>query len=109
MSSHIQIENLVVNVQEIVWVDLEKFERFLEVTVLLRNHGRRVLHRAQAVDFVYRICPQVLEGRRLKWIKHRWMIHNLVGHPLMQAAAFIGHYDLAMKIHDFTIPKPRSL
>ena len=59
-----------------------------------------------AINFIYRCCPHVLEGKRLKWLKHRWFIHNFIGHPLMQLLSFFGCYKMAMKIHDCTIPKP---
>ena len=31
--------------------------------------------------------------------------HNIVAHPLMQILSWVGKYDLANKIHDYTLPK----
>lgn len=54
------------------------------------------------------VKPSALEGQRLKWPKRAWMIHNLIGHPGMQLLALLGYYDLAMRLHEITIPRPAS-
>lgn len=60
-----------------------------------------------AIEAVMLIKPSALEGRRLKWKRHAWAIHNLVGHPLMQILAWVGLKRAAIRIHDLTTPTPR--
>ena len=61
-----------------------------------------------ALEAVMTVKPSALEGRRLKWHKHAWAVHNLVGHPLMQLLAFAHFYKAAMRVHDLTTPTSRS-
>ncbi len=60
----------------------------------------------EAVNLVMRLCPQALEGKRLKYLRHRWVVHNLIGHPLMQLCSWLYLSRLGLKIHDKTIPMP---
>lgn len=66
------------------------------------------LHGSDAVDFVMRTCPGAFEGRRLRWVKHAWAVHNLIGHPVMQLCAWVGLTKLGLRIHDATVPQPRG-
>jgi hypothetical protein len=34
------------------------------------------------------------------------MIHNIIGHPVMQLLAFFGFYRAAFWVHDKTVPRP---
>lgn len=61
---------------------------------------------ARTIELIMRLCPAALEGRQLKYIRHRWMIHNIFGHPLMQICSWLHLTSLALKIHDATIPNP---
>ena len=60
----------------------------------------------QAIELLMALRPSVLESRRLRWARHAWAFHNLVGHPLMQLLAFFKKYKLAMQVHDSTVPRP---
>ena len=65
--------------------------------------------KAQGIDALENamlLKPSSLEGKRLRWAKRAWVIHNLIGHPLMQIFAFFGFTKKAMWIHDITVPKP---
>lgn len=62
----------------------------------------------QTIDILMALKPSVFESRRLRWAKHAWTVHNLIGHPLMQALAYLRKYDWAMKIHDWTVPRPKG-
>lgn len=57
-------------------------------------------------ELIYRLRPSALEGKRFKWRKHMWAIHNIFGHPLMQILAWMRCYKAAMWIHDVTTPQP---
>lgn len=59
-----------------------------------------------AIEALLLVKASLLEGHRMRWAKHAWAVHNLVGHPLMQLLAFAGQYDLAIKVHDLTVPHP---
>jgi len=88
-------------------IDLSNIES-LEVVLLVKSPYVKhlKLEGIDAINFIYRCYPNALEGKRLKWLKHRWIIHNLIGHPLMQLLSIFKFYKTAMKIHDWTIPKP---
>ena len=60
-----------------------------------------------AIEAVMLLKPSALEGRRLKWKKHAWAIHNLIGHPIMQIMAWMGLGRAAVRFHDWTTPTPR--
>ena len=93
--------------EDILEIDINEIEN-LKINVLIgASYTFRInIEGIDEINFIYRCCPHVLEGKRLKWLKRRWMVHNLIGHPLMQIFAFFKCYNLAMKIHDCTIPKP---
>ncbi len=61
-----------------------------------------------AVEAVMLTRASALEGRRLRWRKGAWALHNLVAHPLMQLLAWMGYGRLAMRLHDATTPVPRG-
>ena len=61
-----------------------------------------------AIEAVMLFKPSALEGRRLKWKKGAWAVHNIIGHPLMQILAWLGMGKLAVKLHDVTTPSPRD-
>jgi hypothetical protein len=55
------------------------------------------------------MMSQNLEGKPLRWVRHKWAIHNLIAHPLMQILVWIGCRKSAMWVHDITSPKPIGL
>jgi hypothetical protein len=57
-------------------------------------------------DLLMQVKPSALEGRRLRWLRHRWALHNFIGHPIMQLLAICGYGKLGVKIHDKTVPRP---
>ena len=74
-----------------------------EVVVLAERDGtEHVLDGFDAIEAVL-----LLEGRRLRWRRHAWAIHNVIAHPAMQVAAWLGAPRLGVAIHDATIPRPR--
>ena len=69
-----------------------------------------VAHKAEgndAIEAIMALKPSTLEGRRLKWNKNAWVVHNLIGHPVMQMLAFLGLKRHAIWFHDVTTPRPR--
>ena len=61
-----------------------------------------------AIEAVMALKPSALEGRRLKWHKHAWAFHNMVGHPVMQIMVWLGFKKAAIRFHDYTTPTPRA-
>lgn len=59
----------------------------------------------EALNLIMALAPNVLEGKRGKYRKHAWAIHNLIGHPLMQIFSWLGLAEAAIKVHDLTIPE----
>lgn len=95
-----------VAVSAILSVDLSEVDRLR--VVIRHEHGQTTAEGVQAVEALMLLKPSALEGRRLRWARRAWLLHNLVGHPLMQLFAFFGRYDLAMRLHDGTVPKPTT-
>ncbi len=60
-----------------------------------------------AIEAVMAIKPSAIEGRRLRWKRHAWAVHNLIGHPGMQLLAWMGFKRAAIRLHDITTPTPR--
>ncbi len=77
-----------INEASIRWVDISDIERL-----------RIVVHHDGGAD--------VIESKRLRWARHAWATHNLMGHPLMQVLAFFRLYRQAMRVHDATVPRPK--
>jgi hypothetical protein len=77
--------------------------------ILVERDGREhVLEGFDAVEAALQLAPSLLEGRRLRWPRHAWAVHNLVAHPLMQLAAWLGAPRLGLALHDATVPRPTS-
>jgi hypothetical protein len=75
--------------------------------ILVERGGREhVLAGFDAVEALHQLAPSLLEGRRLRWPRHAWAVHNLVAHPAMQLAAWLGAPRLGLAIHDATVPRP---
>ncbi len=91
--------------EAITEIDTSRIEK-LEVTVRAPSLVETVRD-GDAVDLVMRLQPSLLEGPRLRFARHAWAIHNLVGHPLLQICAWLGRPKLGLFIHDVTIPRPR--
>ena len=78
----------------------------LRVTIV-HAEGTDVADGVHAIEALMELKPSALEGRRLRWAKRAWMVHNLVGHPLMQIFALLRLHRKALWIHDATVPSPR--
>lgn len=87
-------------------IDTYRLEQH-EVTVK-HTEGTFVLTGADAINLVMTVKPSALEGRRLRWVRHSWFIHNTIGHPMMQVLAFFGFGHLGVKLHDLTTPRPQT-
>lgn len=105
----IHINDRLINSDVIDHVDCNHFMKYGFARVIYKNENSECLYGPEAIDVIMRLCPSYLEGKQLKYVKHAWVIHNLLGHPLMQLLAWMKLTKWAMKIHDITIPTPKVL
>ena len=103
----IRVGDTVVPREDIRSIDLRQVDK-LQVTVHLTQGPSLKAHGADTVDLLMRLCPSAFEGPRLRFVKHSWVVHNFVGHPLMQLCAWLGRPKLGLWIHDVTVPTPRG-
>jgi len=96
---------LVISPQNVIALDTSDLEN-LRVIAITRSHGDVEVTGIQALEAVMALKPSALENRRLRWVKHAWSVHNLVGHPVMQILAWLRMYRAAMWVHDATVPFP---
>jgi hypothetical protein len=107
VTDFIKAGSLVVPVAAIEAVDLSELERG-RVEVTYGGGKRAVARGVDAYELVMLLRPSAVEGRRLRFARHAWAVHNLVAHPVMQVLAWLGLPRLAIRIHDRTIPRPIS-
>lgn len=105
----IEFNNKIVNTETISCITLDCLVPGGFVHVHFMNGEMECVEGREAVEIVMRLCPSSLEGRRLKFLKYRWAIHNLVGHPLMQLLSWLGLRSWGLWVHDATIPNPKVL
>lgn len=90
---------------QVVHADFSAIEQ-LQVHVRLTTGTRLTLTDIDALELAMRLKPSVLESRRLRWPRWAWMVHNMVGHPVMQVLALLRWYRAAFWVHDATVPRP---
>lgn len=78
----------------------------LILRVRVGSDGWYVLKGNAAIEALMLLKPSALEGRRLRWVRNAWVLHNLVGHPLMQILCWLGLYQWGIAVHERTIPSP---
>lgn len=104
-SSFVKVANQAISLSEIAQVDGTDIEQ-LCVRLYLNNGNMVEARDIEALDIVMQVKPSLVEGKRLKFAKHAWVIHNFVGHPLMQILAFFKMYSWAFYVHEATVPRP---
>src|SRR5262245_38379097 len=99
----VKIGAKLVGTASITTVDLARIEA-LEVTVHHRD-GVDVARDHDAIDVVMALRPSALEGKRMRFARRAWVIHNLLGHPGMQVLAWLGLRELGLRLHEATVPR----
>lgn len=105
----VHYKNKIVNANQIVKVDVEPYLRdgFIKIyRVDLPSYDYEVVSGPEAFTIIQTLCPAVLEGKRARYVKNSWAVHNLIGHPLMQIFSWLKLPALGIKIHDATVPEP---
>lgn len=91
---------------EIEYIDVSDVEN-QSILVKIKGQERPVAVTGfNALELVWRFKPGALEGKRLRFPKHSWSVHNLIAHPVMQILAYFQCHRAALWIHDVTVPKP---
>lgn len=104
-SQFVKVAGHAISLSEIAQVDGTDIEQ-LCVRLYLNNGNMVEARDIEAFDIVMQVKPSLVEGKRLKFAKHAWVIHNFVGHPLMQILAFFKMYSWAFYVHEATVPRP---
>lgn len=104
MTTFVNTGSAAVPIDRIEWVDLKDLE---SGQVHLHTQDRtHTLEGTFAIEALMLLKPSALEGHRLKWMKFAWVVHNMIGHPLMQLLALLRLYKAAIWVHDATVPHP---
>lgn len=107
----IKADEALVQVCDIAYIDLSKLETELLITIHCQSAKdilpiSHVATNLNAIEILMQLKPSAMEGKNLKWARNKWILHNLIAHPLMQILALFKFYKLAIKVHDNTVPKP---
>lgn len=102
----VHYNNKVINASTIEWIDCSNFSSRGYIRVYCYDSVGEVVEGPVAFDILLRLCPEALEGERVKYKRGAWAIHNLLGHPLMQIFSWLGCTQMGLKIHDATVPNP---
>lgn len=104
----VKINDKLVNVRHIREVDCHNLEEYVMVYVkYFYEQQVDTIEGQPAIDLLMQLNPAILEGKRLKFIRHAWALHNLIAHPALQMLSWLKLTKLGMKIHDKTVPKPK--
>ena len=101
-----QFNNKIINVNYIKRLECDHFLDEGKVVVHYMNNTIEYVFDAEALQLIMSLYPSVLEGKRGRYWKNQWAIHNLIGHPLMQIFSWLYLRKLAIWIHEVTIPRP---
>jgi hypothetical protein len=105
MSHFVKCGDRSINTATIAEVDCSRIEDLI-IVVKMKDGTMWGMDDIDAINFVYQVCPVMFEGKKMKYPKLVWMVHNLIAHPLMQILALFKLYKWAFYIHDKTVPKP---
>lgn len=103
----VSFNDKIVNIDTISVITFDSLVSDGHIDIHYRNGEIERVAGREAVEIMMRLCPSALEGHRLKFLKHRWAIHNLIGHPLMQLLSWLGCRSWGLRVHDATVPVPK--
>jgi hypothetical protein len=103
-----QFNNKIVNTDIIKYIVCSHFLDHGYVYVhYVNSYETEIVNAAEALQLIMQLYPSVLEGKRGRYWKNQWVIHNLIGHPLMQIFSWLYLRKLAVWIHEATVPRPK--
>lgn len=94
----------IIRIDTIDRVDVSEIDK-LRIS-LYHSDKRTKVQGLQVIEILMILKPSVFEGRKFRWARNKWLVHNLFGHPLMQILAILRYRRLAMYVHDMTVPRP---
>jgi len=94
----------IINTSNILEILCDKYLSEDFVIVRYKNEDIEFVNGIEALNVIMALAPNVLEGKRGKYRKNAWAVHNLIGHPLMQILSWLSLKEAAVKVHDLTIP-----
>ena len=105
----VKINQKLVNSKHLREIDCSRLESHVEVDVYYFYEQKPDTIAGQpAVDLLMQLNPSIIEGKRLKFIRHAWAFHNLFAHPVLQILSWARLTKLGMKVHDKTVPRPKG-
>lgn len=103
----LKVGEKLIPLSSVAHIDFARIES-LEADVYLNSGLKVVAKDIDALEIAMVLKPSILESRRLLWPRWAWLVHNLVGHPVMQLLALARLYKWAFWVHDATVPRPKG-
>lgn len=101
----IKLDDGVIERNQLSHIDTSEIEQ-LRVKVYMKDGTCYNATNLNAIELLMQVCPSAFEGFKFKYHRYVWVIHNLIGHPLMQLFALLRMYGVAFWIHNVTVPRP---
>lgn len=90
-------------------IERADYSRIEDLVLVVEHDGvSTTIEGIDALESALVLNPACLEGKRLRWARRAWLVHNLVGHPAMQILVLLGMRRLGLLVHDATVPMPRG-
>ncbi len=102
----VHFNGIVINSDDIKCIVYADFAKDGWIRVESKDGESFLVEGPEAFNLMMRLCPDALEGELVKYKRHAWAIHNLIGHPLMQIFSWLHLTEVGLKIHDATVPNP---
>ena len=106
-SKFIKTDSDIISKDNIGSIDCSNIET-LSVILTTKQNEKFLATNLNAIELLLSTKPSAFEGKKLKWAKFMWIIHNVFAHPFMQIFALFKMYKFAFWIHDVTVPKPTN-
>lgn len=103
MTRFAKVGSTLFNIAEVKCVEFD--EDMLKATVTLTKGEMLFASGVEVIELAYLLKPSFIEGRKMKHVRHSWIVHNMLGHPVMQILAIFKLYKAAIWVHDITTPK----
>lgn len=103
-----QFNGKIINVNTISHIDCSPFLEQGYVQVYhINNDIPEGVRNAEALQLIMMLYPSVLEGKRGRYWKLAWAVHNLIAHPVMQILSMLYLHKWAIWVHEVTVPCPK--
>lgn len=100
-----KVGNNIINLEMVASIDCSEIEKLI-LKINFFSGNTEIIEGLDAIELLMLVKPSMIEGKRLKFPKHMWVIHNLIAHPIMQILCLIGFKKQGIWVHEVTIPRP---